>query len=403
LSISSSLSSPRGTLSTRATTIYAAIAAISFSATSSAPTPLYHFYQKTMDLSPLTVTVIFAAYAFAMMASFLTVARLSDYVGRRPMIFAALAINAVALLLFITAGQAWELILARVVQGFGTGIALTTLGATILDTDKANGSLYNSVTAFVGLMLGTLVGGILVAFAPLPGQLIYVLLLAVTLIEAAMLLVTPETTSGRPGALAVLKPHVSVPKAALPALIKLLPLNVAGWALGGFYLSLMPTLVTLTTGAKSLFVGAAVVSALMLTASITVLAFRKLAPERMLLIAMLGLIGGIAVTLGAVYLQSAPLMILGTIFVGVGFGNAYSGNLRTLLPLAGEHERAGLLAAYFVESYLAFAIPAIAAGLAAPVLGLVTTSYIYGAVMIGLIAVSLVATQQKRREIMLEI
>lgn len=403
MSISSSLSSPRGTLSTRATTIYAAIAAISFSATSSAPTPLYHFYQKTMDLSPLTVTVIFAAYAFAMMASFLTVARLSDYVGRRPMIFAALAINAVALLLFITAGQAWELILARVVQGFGTGIALTTLGATILDTDKANGSLYNSVTAFVGLMLGTLVGGILVAFAPLPGQLIYVLLLAVTLIEAAMLLVTPETTSGRPGALAVLKPHVSVPKAALPALIKLLPLNVAGWALGGFYLSLMPTLVTLTTGAKSLFVGAAVVSALMLTASITVLAFRKLAPERMLLIAMLGLIGGIAVTLGAVYLQSAPLMILGTIFVGVGFGNAYSGNLRTLLPLAGEHERAGLLAAYFVESYLAFAIPAIAAGLAAPVLGLVTTSYIYGAVMIGLIAVSLVATQQKRREIMLEI
>lgn len=403
MSISSSLSSPRGTLSTRATTIYAAIAAISFSATSSAPTPLYHFYQKTMDLSPLTVTVIFAAYAFAMMASFLTVARLSDYVGRRPMIFAALAINAVALLLFITAGQAWELILARVVQGFGTGIALTTLGAMILDTDKANGSLYNSVTAFVGLMLGTLVGGILVAFAPLPGQLIYVLLLAVTLIEAAMLLVTPETTSGRPGALAVLKPHVSVPKAALPALIKLLPLNVAGWALGGFYLSLMPTLVTLTTGAKSLFVGAAVVSALMLTASITVLAFRKLAPERMLLIAMLGLIGGIAVTLGAVYLQSAPLMILGTIFVGVGFGNAYSGNLRTLLPLAGEHERAGLLAAYFVESYLAFAIPAIAAGLAAPVLGLVTTSYIYGAVMIGLIAVSLVATQQKRREIMLEI
>ena len=403
MSISTSLSSPHGTLSTRATTIYAAIAAISFSAASSAPTPLYHFYQQSMGLSPLVVTVIFAAYAFAMMASFLTVARLSDYIGRRPMILAALAINAVALLIFITAGEAWELILARVVQGFATGIALTTLGATILDTDKVNGSLYNSVTAFLGLMLGTLVGGILVAFAPLPGQLIYVLLLAVTLVEAAVLLVTPETTTGRPGALTVLKPHVSVPKAALPVLIKLLPLNVAGWALGGFYLSLMPTLVTVTTHATSLFVGAAVVSALMLTASITVLAFRKLAPERMLLIAMLGLIGGIAVTLGAVYLQSAPLMILGTIIAGVGFGNAYSGNLRTLLPLAGEHERAGLLAAYFVESYLAFAIPAIAAGLAAPVLGLVTTSYIYGAVMIGLIVVSLVATQRKRREIMLEI
>jgi hypothetical protein len=252
-------------------------------------------------------------------------------------------------------------------------------------------------------MIGTLVAGVLVAFAPLPGQLVYVLLLVVTLVEAAMLLVTPETTSGRPGARAVLKPHVSVPKAAMPALIKLLPLNVAGWALGGFYLSLMPTLVTLTTHATSLFVGAAVVSALMLTASITVLVVRKLAPERMLLVAMLGLIAGIVVTLGAVYLQSAPLMIVGTIIAGFGFGNAYSGNLRTLLPLAGEHERAGLLAAYFVESYLSFAVPAIIAGIAAPILGLATTTYIYGAVLIVLIAISLVATRQKRPEIMLEI
>jgi MFS family permease len=356
-----------------------------------------------MALSPLTITVIFAAYAFAMMASLLTIARLSDYVGRRPMILVALAVNAVALLLFIAADAAWELILARVVQGIATGIGITTLGAAIMDTDKANGALYNSVTAFVGLMIGTLVAGVLVAFAPLPGQLVYVLLLAVTLVEAAMLLVTPETTSGRPGARAVLKPHVSVPKAAMPAMIKLLPLNVAGWALGGFYLSLMPTLVTLTTHATSLFVGAAVVSALMLTASITVLVVRKLAPERMLLVAMLGLIAGIGVTLGAVYLQSAPLMIAGTIIAGFGFGNAYSGNLRTLLPLAGEHERAGLLAAYFVESYLSFAVPAIIAGIAAPILGLATTTYIYGAVLIVLIAISLVATRQKRPEIMLEI
>ena len=108
-------------------TVYAAVAAVTFSATSSAPTPLYHFYQQDWGLSPAIVTVIFAAYAFAMLASFLTVARLSDYVGRKPMILAALLLNAAALLLFITAGNAAELILARILQGLGTGIAMHVL------------------------------------------------------------------------------------------------------------------------------------------------------------------------------------------------------------------------------------------------------------------------------------
>ena len=403
MSMASIATASRRTLSTGAMTVYAALAAVTFSATSSAPTPLYHVYQQNWGLSPAIVTVIFAAYAGAMLVSFLTIARLSDYIGRRPMILAALLLNAAALVLFITAGNAFELIAARVVQGLGTGIALTTLGATILDTDKANGALLNSVTAFLGLMVGSLLAGVLVAFAPLPTELVYIVLLVVTLAEAAVLLIAPETTTGRQGALQVLKPHVSVPRAAMGPLIRLLPLNIAGWALGGFYLSLMPTLVTITTGTKSVFIGAAVVSALMLTASITVFAFRKLAPARMLTIAMIGLIAGIAITLGAVYLQSVPLMILGTIVAGVGFGNAYSGNLRTLLPLAGEHERAGLLAAYFVESYVSFAVPAVIAGLAAPVLGLVTTSYYYGAVLVVLILISLVASLERKPARMMEI
>lgn len=381
------------TLSTRATTAFAAVTAISFSATSSAPTPLYHVYQETMHLTPLIVTLIFASYAVAMLAAFLTLARLSDYVGRRPMVLTSLLLNGVALLLFIFAGSATELILARVVQGIATGIAMTTLGAMILDTDKSNGALYNSVTAFLGLMAGTLLAGVLITWAPLPTQLIYIVLLVVTVGEALVLLAVPETTSGKAGGLKVLVPHVGIPAAAVSVMVRLLPLNIAGWALGGFYLSLMPTLVTVVTGAKSVFVGAAVVSVLMTTAAVVVLALRRLTPRRVLLVANVGLVLGIAITLGGVYLQSAVVMILGTVTAGVGFGSAYAGNLRTLLPLAGDHERAGLLAAYFVESYLAFAVPAVIAGLLVPVLGLVTTSYLYGGVLIAMAVLSLVVSQ----------
>ncbi|MBI1218291.1 MAG: MFS transporter [Rhodobacteraceae bacterium] len=378
----------RRTLSTRATTLYAVITAISFSASSSAPTPLYHVYQQSMGLSSLTVTLIFASYAFTMVATFLTVARLSDYVGRRPMILSALLLNGISLALFITAASAPHLILARLIQGVAISIGMATLGATILDTDRKTGPIFNSITAFLGLAVGSLLGGLLVAWAPLPLQLVFLVLLAVTIVEAVTLIFVPESTTGKPGALRVLIPYVNVPASVMPVLLRLMPLNIAAWALGGFYLSLMPTLVAVATGITSIFVGASVVSVLMVSAAATVLLRRHMAPERLLQIASLSLALGVAVTLAGVYLQSAPVMLLGTLISGTGFGSAYSGNFRTLLPLAKEHERAGLLAAYFVESYLAFAIPAILAGLSVTLLGLVATSQIYGAVLIALALIS---------------
>lgn len=149
-------------------------------------------------------------------------------------------------------------------------------------------------------------------------------------------------------------------------------------------------------GTRSPLVGAVVVSALMATAAATVLARRRTAPARLLNHAALWLAAGVGVTLAGVALQSAAVMLAGALIAGVGFGCAYAGSFRTLLPLVGEHERAGLLAAYFVESYLSFAIPAVLAGLAVPVLGLVTTSRLYGAAAIALALMSLLAGAMTR-------
>ncbi len=396
MSIVSVTAAPRIRLSPPATTVYAALVAITFSATSSAPTPLYRLYQETLGLSPLAITVIFAIYAFAMLAAFLTVARLSDHVGRRPMIAAALLLNALALGVFIAAGSASMLMLARVIQGLATGIALTTLGAVIVDTDQHNGATINSVTAFIGLTVGTLAGGALVSWAPLPTQLIYIALLALTTAELLILAAVPETAARKPGAASALIPRVTIPVAARGPMLQLFPLNLASWALGGFYLSLMPSLVAATTGVRSPFIGAAVVSALMLTGSIAVYALRRLSPPKLVRIASIWLSLGILATLAGMAAQSVLVMMIGTVVAGIGFGAAYSGNLRTLLPLASIQERAGLLSAYFVCSYLSFALPAIVAGLAAPLLGLAWTGLIYGAVLATLALASLLYSPSAR-------
>ena len=80
--------------------------------------------------------------------------------------------------------------------------------------------------------------------------------------------------------------------------------------------------------------------------------------------------------------------------IHIGFGANFSAILRIVLPLADADDRAALLSAFFIESYLAFSLPAIVAGLAAPYLGLAGTSYAYGGGVLLLAAISLVATRR---------
>ena len=99
-------SPPPGTLSCYVTTAAAVAAAITFSASGAAPTPLYHEYQEHFGLTPFIITIIFACYVLSLLLALLTVGSLSDYVGRRPAIPAALMLNVLAMVVFMTAGSA---------------------------------------------------------------------------------------------------------------------------------------------------------------------------------------------------------------------------------------------------------------------------------------------------------
>ena len=371
---------------------YAVLTAALFSASSSAPTPVYRLYQAALGFSPLTLTIIFAAYAFSLLAALLTVGSLSDFVGRRPMIFGALVLNAAAMLTFVVADSTALLLLARLLQGFATGAAAATLGATILDLDKARGPLLNSVSPFIGLTAGALVSGTLVTYAPWPTELIYVVILASSLLLTLPLWRMRETVNLKAGAWASMRPHLTVQAPARQALLKMTPANIATWALGGFYFSLMPSLVAEATGFTTPFVGGLVVAALPLTASLSVLSLRRAPTARTLTIGTSGLALGVAVILMGTRFGFVPLLLAGTLISGVGFGATFSGTLQTILPLATSNERAGLVSAFYVESYLAFSLPVIVCGLSIPVVGLLSTAYGYGVVVILLALASLVAT-----------
>src|SRR6267154_6815302 len=169
---------PRASLSYKTTTVIAVITAMTFAASGAAPTTLYQRYQEVLGLTPFILTIIFAAYVLSLLAALLTVGSLSDFIGRRPAILAALVLNIVSMAMFMTASSEADLIAARALQGFATGLATASLGAAILDNDRSRGPILNSITAFCGLTVGSLGGAILVTYAPDPRQLVFVVLLA---------------------------------------------------------------------------------------------------------------------------------------------------------------------------------------------------------------------------------
>jgi MFS family permease len=373
---------PRVSLSYKATTLIAVITATTFAASGAAPTTLYQQYQETFGLTPFILTVIFGAYVLSLLGALLTVGSLSDYIGRRPAILAALSLNVAAMLIFIAADSAAALIAARVVQGFATGLATATLCAAIMDTDRSRGPVLNSITAFLGLTAGSLGGGALVTYAPDPQQVVYAVLLALSAAEAVLLWYMPETVTPKSGAIASLQPHVGIPAKARHALLQVTPVTIASWALGGFYFSLMPSLVRVATGMTSPIVGGLVVSALTFSGAIAVLSLRNASAPRVLSGGIPALVTGVAITLAGVQIQRVSLMLVGTIVAGFGFGAAFSGSLRTVMPHAEAHERAGLLSTFYVEGYLSFSLPAILTGLVAPIAGLPLAADVYGVVVI---------------------
>lgn len=381
----SSLTSHRPSL------VFLAITLLTFLAASSAPTPLYHLYQQHLDFSAGMLTLIFGVYALSLLAALLTVGSLSDYLGRKPVIFAALILEMLAMLLFINESSVAWLIVARTLQGFATGMATAVLGAALLDTDREQGPLINSLAPLLGMACGAMGCSLLVEFAPFPTQLIYWVLFGAMLLQALLVWRLPETVSPIPGALASLWPMLHVPAQARRALWIALPVDIAVWAMGGFYLSLAPSLVRAATGSTSNLIGGGLVAVLTVSGALMIYGLRHRAADKVLRLGAMLLALGVALILGAVHTASLPLFFVATLIAGSGFGAGFLGAVRSVVPLAQPHERAGLMSAFYVLSYLAFCIPSLLAGTLTRTFGLIATTDGYGASLIVLALSALMA------------
>ncbi len=373
LPTSEEVGSRRGRLSPAIAFVAVTAVFVLFAAAASAPTPLYVVYQKEWGFTATTLTVIFAVYVLGLIASLLIVGALSDHVGRRPVLAAAVMLEGAAFVLFLVAGGVTGLLLARLTQGIATGMAFSTLGATLVDLNPpqspGRAGLVNGVAPISGLAMGALGCGALVQFAPAPTQLVFAVLLVGAVLASVVVALIPETSARRPGALASLRPRLSVPNHIRPDVYALVPIIVASWALGGLYLSLGPSVAAGLFGLRNHVIGGLVV---------TLLA------------------GAGAVT--AFGLRAWPTLAgVGTIVAGIGFGGSALASFGTLARLAAPSERSELLAVALVIAYLAFSVPAVAAGFATTSVGLHATTVVYSVGVVGLGVIALAAQRRRAR------
>lgn len=348
------------------------------------PSPLYHSYSVLWHFSPLTLTLIFATYAFGVLITLLLAGRVSDQVGRRPVLLAALgALMGSAVLFMVASATAW-LFAARALQGLATGAALSTASAALLDLhprrDAARVGLANGVASAGGLGLGFLVSSALVQLGSAPRVLPYAVLLVLFAAAFAGAYWMPEPVLER-SSFRLTPQRPSVPARIRHRFLLASLAVIASWSLGGLFFSLGPGLSAQLFRSSSVLVGGVGAVALALAGALSQMIFHRTAPWIGAAAGSAALAAGTMLIVAAAATGSGAAYLAGAVVGGAGFGVAFLGGLRQLVAVIPHQHRAAVMSAFYIVAYASLSLPAVLAGLVATHLGLHVTFETFGSIV----------------------
>ena len=392
-----STSSTKRTIPTSIAFTAAIVSMTAFFLAAGAPTPLLIVDQDHWGFPPALLTLAFGIYAIGLLVTLLTAGRLSDYVGRRPVLIAALLLETAAFILMLAATNIETVILARLIQGIATGAATSAFSSAVIELapprlQSLAASIVSAAPA-AGLGLGALIAGGLTTAASDANTIIWAGLTIVTLLGTLAVFASPETVTPQPGALASLRPSISLPGEIRPVFRSATPILIAAWMMAALFMGLVPTTLGIVFHIQSTFLDGATAFLEPATAAAATLLTARLAPRTLLRIAGASTAIAALVFLFGLFAHQLWLLDAAGIIGGLGFGTAMAGTIRSTVPATPAHRRAGVFAAIYTVSYLAFGVPAIISGilisffgLTPVIVGLVGVIALLGAV--GLIAVT---------------
>src|SRR5882672_10209745 len=384
-----SLARPRRALSPRsAYAVAASVIGLGLFA-SVTPSPLYRTYSVLWHFSPLTLTLIYATYAFGVLASLLLAGGVSDDVGRRPVLLVALGALMASSVLFMVAGSAAWLFAARGLQGLATGAALSAASAALLDLhpnrDPAGVGLTTATAAASGIGLGALASSALVQLGTLPRVLPYVVLVVLFAVAFAGTYWMPEPIEKR-GRFRLRAERPSVPAVARRPFFLAALAVLSSWSIGGLFFSLGPQLAAHLFNSNNAIVSGSGIVALAGAAVVAQLLTARSAPW-------------IGAGVGSIALAAGMVLI---VFAAARDSSAaYLGGLRALAAAIPQHQRAAVMSAFYVAAYTSLSVPAVLAGVVVAHVALPTTFELFGSV-VGAIALIVAFEAWRSRPTVLE-
>lgn len=359
------------------------------------PTPLYPLYERHFGFGALLSTVVFATYAGGVLAALLFLGRLSDQVGRRPVLALGLLLAAASSAAFVVPDSVSALFAGRLLSGLSAGIFTGTATAAIVDLAppdrRARAGLIAAVVTIVGLSLGPPVAGLLAQTAPHPLQLPYVVHLLLLVPAAVAVWLVPEPLAVRAGPLDLRPQRLGVPPQVRGTFVRAGIAGFASFAVLGLFAAVSPALLGDVLGLRSPLLSGAVVFALLTSSALGQVLSARAGERRSLLVGCAGLVVGIGLVGAALVTTSLATLLAGGVVAGLGQGATFRAGLTAVAAGAPEERRGEVVSAFFVVLYLAISFPVIGVGAAGQAFGLVVAGVTFSALVALLAAGAFVA------------
>ncbi|MHB1676716.1 MAG: MFS transporter [Sulfuriferula sp.] len=334
------------------------------------PSPLYQIYMQKWGFSSSTLTEIFACYAFFLIPSLLIFGRLTDRIGRKPIIVIGLLLAALGMILFIAAQDVSMLIAARAIQGIAVGAisgaataALTELHPT---RNRRSAALVTTLATAGGTAAGPLLTGFIAEYAghALKAPFYTELFLLVPAVIAIALM--PESVDKATLASPAMRSDIQIETLLDPRLFYIASAAAfVAWSVAALFMSLMPSYVSQLLGFRSLLIGGGTIFVMLMLSVVAQLVLRGIAPKRNIRFGLLFLSIGLCALVYSMIIKSIVLFGLGTILCGLGHGMTFGGATVLVNMLATPVARGRVLSLYYVIIYLGVGIPIILTGMLA--------------------------------------
>jgi MFS family permease len=351
------------------------------------PTPLYPLFEERYSFGELMVTVIFAVYAFGVIAGLIAFGNLSDEIGRKPVLLIGLALSVVSAVLFLLAGSLAPIFAGRVVSGLAAGIFTGTATATLVDLAPGDRRKLASLVAVVvnlgGLGSGTLLAGLLADYCSWPLRLPFAVHLGLLAPAALGLLLTPETVRRRQFRFS--PQRLSVPPEVRGVFIRGATAGLASFAVAGLFSSVAPTFLAQILGRTSHGLAGLIVFILFGASVVGQLALARLSDRQGLVYGCVGLVVGVGLVALALGIESLAALIAGAAVDGLGGGLVMGAGLAAINQRAPVERRGETASSFFVVMYIGLSVPVIGVGVAAHSFGLRSAGIAFSAAVAALV------------------